>query len=325
MEKLLVKIEEKILREGKDLLFPEAEALLKVKGAEQSYLFAIANKVKEKYWGNEVDVCSIINAKSGGCSEDCKFCAQSAHYSSSSLRYPLLEIEKIVESASRAQKWGSSHFCIVTSGNELSDSEFQKVLLAIKEIKKRLPIKVDCSLGSLSLEEARLLKEAGVSRYNHNVETTRDYFSSICTTHSYASRVETINNLKKVGISVCCGGIIGLGETLHQRLKFAFELKELNGMCVPINILSPRPKTPLENSPPLPPLEIVKTIAIFRLILPDKIIKIAGGRERNLRSLQALALLAGANGFILGDYLTTQGQPPEQDLEMVRDLELVIR
>ena len=179
---------------------------------------------------------------------------------------------------------------------------------------------MDCSLGSLQIGMVKELKALGIDRYNHNLETSEDFYKKICTTRSYGSRLGMVGMLKDVGIRPCCGGIIGLGESKEDRIKIAFALKKLHIECVPINILNPRKGTPLENIKPIEPMEAIKTIAVFRLILPKAIIKIAGGRESGLRDLQAMAFMAGANGMIIGGYLTTQGRAVEQDLQMVRDL-----
>jgi biotin synthase len=202
----------------------------------------------------------------------------------------------------------------------LSDREFETILNALDRIRRETTLDLDCSLGTLSEERAEALRKVGVIRYNHNVETSESHFHKICSTHSFADRVKTVEVLKDRGFSVCCGGIIGLGESPQQRLELAFSLRDLGIDCIPFNILNPRPGTPLEHSESVAPMEIVKTIALFRLVLPRGTIKIAGGREANLRDLQSVALLAGANGLILGNYLTTLGRSTEDDLTMVRDL-----
>jgi biotin synthase len=294
--------------------------LLGTKGPDILDLAAVANRVREEFNGNEIDLCSLLNVKSGRCSEDCVFCAQSAHYKTEAPVYPLMDMNRIVEEAREAQKKGTGRFCLITSGRELNDKEFETILRALDQIRKETTLDLDCSLGTLSEERAEALKKVGVTRYNHNLETAESHFSKICTTHSFQDRVKTVAVLKDRGFSVCCGGIIGLGESPQQRLELAFSLRQLGIDCIPFNILNPRPGTPLERSESVPPIEIIKTIALFRLILPKGTIKIAGGREANLRDLQSLALLAGANGLILGNYLTTLGRSAEDDLAMGRDL-----
>jgi biotin synthase len=321
MRKEIRKIGEKVLG-GESVGMKEVLPLLGAKGPDILDLAAVANRVKAEFNGNEVDLCSLLNVKSGKCSEDCVFCAQSGHYKTEAPVYPLLDMNRIVEEAREAQKKGTGRFCLITSGRELNDKEFETILRALGRIRKETTLDLDCSLGTLSEERAESLKKVGVTRYNHNVETSESHFPKICSTHSFGDRVKTIEVLKDRGFSICCGGIIGLGESPQQRLELAFSLRQLGIDCIPFNILNPRPGTPLEHSTSVPPMEIIKTIALFRLILPKGTIKIAGGREANLRDLQSLALLAGANGLILGNYLTTLGRHVEDDLAMVRDLGL---
>jgi biotin synthase len=299
--------------------------LLGTKGPDVLDLAAVANRVREEFNGNKIDLCSLLSVKSGNCSEDCTFCAQSAHYKTEAPVYPVMGIERIVEEAKEAQARRTGRFCLITSGRELSDKEFETILAALDRIRRETTLDLDCSLGTLSKERAESLRKVGVTRYNHNVETAESYFSQICSTHSFRDRVQTVEVLKQQGFSVCCGGIIGLGESPQQRLELAFSVKQLGIDCVPFNILNPRPGTPLENSEPIPPMEVIKTISLFRLVLPKGTIKIAGGREAILRDLQSLALLAGANGLIVGNYLTTPGRNAEDDLTMVRDLGFELR
>jgi len=236
-----------------------------------------------------------------------------------------MDMNRIVEEAREAQRKGTGRFCLITSGRELNDKEFETILGALDRIRKETTLDLDCSLGTLSEERAESLKKVGVTRYNHNVETAESHFHKICSTHSFRDRVKTIEVLKELGFSICCGGIIGLGESPEQRLELAFSLRQLGIDCIPFNILNPRPGTPLEHSESIPPMEIIKTISLFRLVLPKGTIKIAGGREANLRDLQSLALLAGANGLIVGNYLTTPGRNAEDDLTMVRDVGFQIK
>jgi biotin synthase len=231
-----------------------------------------------------------------------------------------MNADQMVKEAKEAQKRKAERFCLIISGRQLDDKEFEVILNGLDRIRKETPFGLDCSLGTLSEDRATSLKRVGVTRYNHNLETAESHFSKICTTHSFQDRVRTIEVLKHQGFSICCGGIIGLGESPQQRLELAFSLRQLGIDCIPFNILNPRPGTPLENSEPVPPMEIIKTIALFRLIIPRGTIKIAGGREGNLRDLQSLALLAGANGLIVGNYLTTPGRSAEDDLTMIKDI-----
>lgn len=324
MRREIRKIGDKVL-EGKDVSMKDVLPLLGTKGPDVLDLAAVANRVREEFNGNKIDLCSLLSVKSGKCSEDCTFCAQSAHYKTEAPVYPLMDIGRIVEEAKEAQTRGTGRFCLITSGRELSDKEFETILAALDRIRRETTLDLDCSLGTLSKERAESLRKVGVTRYNHNVETAESYFSEICSTHSFRDRVQTVEVLKEQGFSVCCGGIIGLGESPQQRLELAFSVRQLGIDCIPFNILNPRPGTPLENSEPIPPMEVIKTISLFRLVLPKGTIKIAGGREANLRDLQSLALLAGANGLILGNYLTTPGRNAEDDLTMLRDLGFELR
>lgn len=324
MRKEIQKIGDKVL-EGGSVNTKEIYPLLETKGPDIIELAAVANRVREEFNGNEIDLCSLLNAKSGRCPEDCGFCAQSAHYKTEALVYPMMDTNRIVEEAKKAQRKGTGRFCLITSGRELNDEEFETILRALDRIRRETTLDLDCSLGTLSKERAESLKKVGVTRYNHNVETAETHFPKIRSTHSFRDRIKTIEVLKDQGFSICCGGIIGLGESPQQRLELAFSLRQLGIDCIPFNILNPRPGTPLEHSESIPPMEIIKTISLFRLVLPKGTIKIAGGREANLRDLQSLALLAGANGLIVGNYLTTPGRNAEDDLTMIRDVGFQIK
>ncbi|HII00651.1 TPA: biotin synthase BioB, partial [Methanosarcinaceae archaeon] len=296
----------------------EVMGLAALTGPDLFDLFSIANRLRAKL-GNTVELCAITNAKSGRCPEDCSFCAQSAHHGPETGGYPLLGPGRLLADAKKAEKAGAHRFSIVTSGNRLKPEELERVLDAVGQIKSRTGLEVCASLGALGPQSARKLKEAGVSRIHHNLESSERFFRHICSTHTYADRIRIIRTAKEAGLEVCSGGIIGLGESMEDRVKLAFALRELDVDAVPINILNPIPGTPMENVAPLPPLEILKSIALFRFILPEKNIRLAGGRERNLRDLQALALFCGADGLMLGNYLTTAGRSPEKDLQMIRD------
>jgi biotin synthase len=324
MKKAIRKIGDKALG-GKNVSMKDVLPLLGAKGPDILDLAAVANRVREEFNGNKIDLCLLLNAKSGRCPEDCAFCAQSAHHKTEAPVYPLMDMNRIVEEAREAQRKGTGRFCLITSGRELNDKEFETILGALDRIRKETTLDLDCSLGTLSEERAESLKKVGVTRYNHNVETAESHFHKICSTHSFRDRVKTIEVLKELGFSICCGGIIGLGESPEQRLELAFSLRQLGIDCIPFNILNPRPGTPLEHSESIPPMEIIKTISLFRLVLPKGTIKIAGGREANLRDLQSLALLAGANGLIVGNYLTTPGRNAEDDLTMIRDVGFQIK
>jgi biotin synthase len=300
-------------------------ALYGLEKPEVPDLISLARKVTLKYKGDGVFLRSIISAQTGNCPEDCSFCSQSAHYDTEVKAHPLVAAEKILLAAKQSEKLGAMDFCIVISAKGPSPRIFKKVLEVVDLLRAETGLKIGCSLGDLREEQAYELKEHGVWRYNHNLETCRSYFPNICTTHTYDDRLRTAELVKKAGMHLCSGGILGMGESPVQRIELAFELKELGPSWVPINFLNPRPGTPFEKLQALQPFEAVKTIAIFRLILPDKILMTAGGREVTLRDLQSMGLLAGANAMILGNYLTTPGRSPEEDLRMLDDLEMPVR
>jgi biotin synthase len=315
---LINEIEERILSGG-SISRTEADSLLAAPGEFLMSLMAVADRIRIHFKGNRFDSCSLVNARSGLCGEDCSFCAQSRHHHTGCDTYGLLSADEILDCARAAKKVGASRFCTVTSGGALSNKEFDSLIDTLGRVRSEVDIALDASLGFLDEERALRLQKAGVTRYNHNLETSRDHYPSICSTHTFDQRVATVERAMSHGFSACCGGIIGLGETPSQRLDLAFTLAELGVDCVPINILNPRPGTPLEHSAPPEPLEVLKTVALFRLILPKATIKIAGGREQNLRDFQGMALRAGANGMIIGGYLTTGGRSVEDDLRMVRE------
>ncbi|MFB2917565.1 MULTISPECIES: biotin synthase BioB [Aerosakkonema] len=315
---------------GKLLSREEAIALTKIEGQENILLLCeAADRVRQACCGNTVDLCSIINVKSGNCSENCGFCSQSAHHSSTgSPVYGLKSTEEILDQAKAAAAAGAKRFCLVSQGrgikyNSPKSSEFERILETVQLIIAETNVKPCCALGELTPEQAQALKEAGVTRYNHNLETSENYFPQIATTHTWRDRVETIKNLKAAGIQACTGGILGMGESWSDRVDLALALRELEVESVPLNLLNPREGTPLAERPKLDPYEALKAIAIFRLILPKQILRYAGGREAIMGELQALGLKSGINAMLIGHYLTTMGQPPEQDRAMLEALGLV--
>ncbi|MFH1779115.1 MAG: biotin synthase BioB [Candidatus Omnitrophota bacterium] len=319
------KLRDKVLS-GEDISFGEAEELLNTSEREFYSLLSTANSIRGKYRSNIVNLCSITNAKSGNCPEDCAFCSQSSYHNADVPEYPLLSADEILNRAREAAKVKTNRFCIVISGRGVDElDELDTICDVIRKVRVEFPkLKIDASLGFISKEGIYRLKEAGLTRYNHNLETAKSYFSSVCTTHRYEDRVATIKDLKEAELEVCCGGIFGLGETQNQRLELAFALRELDVDCVPINFLNPIAGTQFENNPPLKPLELLKMIAIYRFILPKKEIRICGGRQVNLRSLQPLIFTAGADAIIIGNYLTTKGSTPEEDLKMIEDMGLKV-
>ncbi|MEW5758927.1 MAG: biotin synthase BioB [Candidatus Omnitrophota bacterium] len=311
---------------GKNILFSQAERLINAPDDDLLLLLDGANKIRNRFRGNKINLCSITNAKSGKCSQDCKFCSQSNFHKTDIKTYSLIKLDKILARAKKYYQAGSNRFCIVVSGRALTKNDFETVCHAIVQIKKRWPnMRRDASLGELTFEMAEKLKLAGLQRYNHNLETVEEFFPKICTTHSFDDRIKTLEVLRKVGLQICSGGIFGLGETKKQRVEFAYFLKELNVDCMPLNFLNPVKGTAFENNKPLKPFEILKTIAMFRFVNPKKQIRICGGREKNLRSLQSLIFFSGCDSIIFGDYLTTKGNALNDDLQMIKDLGLKIR
>lgn len=301
-----------------------AEALnLFMEGSSRPFrVMAAASEIREHFKGREIILCGIVNAKSGKCSEDCAFCAQSGHYKTDITTYPLKTATQIIEEAREACHGGAEMFGIVTSGKGIkSQEEWKEIFKAIEGI-NGLGMNACASLGMIDAEKARALKVAGLFRYHHNLETARSFFDNVCSTHAYEEDIETIQAAQAAGLTVCAGGLIGLGEGITHRIEMAETIRELGVASVPLNILSPIRGTPLERAVPLPPLEILMTIAVFRFILPDRDIKLCGGKEKNLRQLLPLGIVAGANSLMTGNYLTTTGRDSTLDQEMIADLGL---
>ncbi|NER03323.1 MAG: biotin synthase BioB [Okeania sp. SIO3C4] len=307
----------------------EAITLTQIAGQEDILLLCeAADRVRQACCGNVVDLCSIINVKSGGCSENCSFCSQSVHHpGEASPIYGLKSTEEILAQAKAAEAGGAKRFCLVSQGrgikyNSPKSTEFDQILATVRQIIAETNIKPCCALGEVTPEQAQALAEAGVTRYNHNLEASEQFYPEIVTTHTWNDRVETVKNLKAAGIQACTGGIIGMGETWEDRIDLALALRELQVESVPLNLLNPRKGTPLDELPKLDPYDALKAIAIFRLILPEQIIRYAGGREAVMGELQGLGLKAGINAMLIGHYLTTLGQPPETDQAMLESLGL---
>ncbi len=309
---------------GTNIDFSTASHLSTIKDADLWDLFAAANRVRECFRGQRIDICSIVNAKSGACSEDCVYCAQSTHYATDAPVYPLISADRIEEAAASARRNGASRFCIVTSGRGIkSQEDLENISQGIQRVMK-MGLSPCATLGTLSREQLAYLKDAGLHRYHHNIETSHDYFPRICTTHTFEERLEVLRTAASLGLSACSGGILGMGETMEDRIKMAFILRELDVDSVPVNFLMPIPGTPLEHTPAIPPLEALHTIALFRFILPDKEIRVCGGRWNALGRLHPLIFTAGADGFMIGNYLTRSGLDPEDDKAMLKDLGLII-
>jgi len=324
MKTTITAIADRIMSGGQ-ITGDEALALAATRGPELFFLLAEANRIKERFVGERVYLCSIINAKSGRCPENCAFCAQSAHHETDAPVFPLVDEERLVACAREAEANGSTCYGIITSGTGIKrGEELERICRAVRRIRQETGITPSCSLGIIDAETARVLREAGVETYHHNLETARSFFPAICTTHDYEEDVATVRVAKNAGMKVCCGGIFGLGETAAQRVELALTLRELDVDSVPLNFLNPIAGTRLEGAELITPLECLATIALFRLTLPAKKISVCGGREKNLRDLQSWMFMAGASGAMIGNYLTTTGRPPEQDWQMLKDLQLEV-
>ena len=300
----------------------QAEQLVRSERASLPELFAGASRIREHYLGPKVRCCSIVASKVGLCDQDCAFCSQSAHYRTHVTGGGTVEGQEVLAVSRQAADNGAQSFGIVNSGLGPADDEIEEWGEVIRAIRREGRVRACASLGVLTFEQARRLAEAGVQRYNHNLQTSRRHFPSIVTTHTYDDRLATLRNLRAAGIELCCGALFGMGETWQDRLDLAFELRELNPEVVPMNFLIPIAGTPLEHSRALEPLECLRIIAVYRFILPSQRINIAGGREVNLRDLQSWMFLAGADSFMMGNYLTTCGRSADEDLRMIRDLGL---
>lgn len=286
-------------------------------------ILAVTEKVRRRHKGMEVNLCSIINAKSGLCGEDCSFCSQSVKYATGVKQYPMTSPEEIVKAAKEASSTGAREFSIVTSGTGVEkEKDLDALAATLKEMKETVPIERCASLGILKRETLKRLKAAGLESYHHNLETGRSFFPKICSTHDYEEDVAVVRAAREEGFYVCSGGIFGLGEKWGHRVELAATLKELDVDSIPINFLNPRPGTPLEGARNLTPFECLRIIALFRLMMPKKDIVVCGGRPTNLRDMQPLIFAAGANGMMIGNYLTTAGRNPEEDLQMLKDLGL---
>jgi biotin synthase len=278
--------------------------------------------VRRERFGESTDMCSLVNAKSGGCAEDCGFCAQSRYAEADTPMHAMMKPEQILEHARAAEAAGAHRFCMVTQGQGLSKRDFENVLEGARLVAERTNLKRCVSIGHISPERARQLAEAGIQRVHHNVETARSYYDEVTTTVRYEGRMRTIDAVKGAGMETCVGGILNLGESARQRVEMAFELAEITPTSVPINLLNPRPGTKFGDRELMDPWEVVKWVAIFRLILPDSLFRLCGGRVENLAELQPLAVKAGLNGVMMGNFLTTLGAEPADDREMFEELGL---
>jgi biotin synthase len=323
--KKILELTDRIINHGGDgVSYEDVCELAGLPEKDTMDLLFCAHKIKKMRGERKTILCSIINAKSGFCSEDCAFCAQSAHHRTKIKTYPLLNEEEIVKTAIESGRGGATRYSMVTSGYMLTEKELDIICRSAAAIKRQTALTVCASLGMLTEAMARRLKEGGIAVYHHNLETARSFFDHVCTTHDYEEDIKTVKIAKAAGMKVCSGGILGLGETWEQRVELAFTLKELDVDGIPINFLNPIPGTKMANRPLLTPLQALKCIAIFRFVNPDKNILICGGREVTLRDYQSWAMLAGANGLMIGNYLTTQGRNIEMDTGMVKDQQALL-
>ncbi|MCB1250452.1 MAG: biotin synthase BioB [Acidimicrobiales bacterium] len=287
-------------------------------------LAALAHEVRLAWCGPEVEVEGILSAKTGGCPEDCHFCSQSAKFETQVLATPFLDTDEVLRAAEETARLGASEFCIVLAVRGPDERTMQRLLELVPMVRDRVGINVAVSAGILDDDQARRLAEGGVHRYNHNLETAQSFFPKVVTTHSWEERFETCQRVHEHGMELCCGVLLGMGETVDQRIELIGQLRDVEPAEVPINFLNPRPGTPFGNLDLVEPLEAIRWIALFRLGLPSVILRFAGGREVTLRELQTMGMTSGINALIVGNYLTTLGRTPEEDLQMLEDLRMPV-
>lgn len=309
--------------DGKGISRDEAFSLSSVQGAQLFELFSAASSIREKFRGSGVELCSIVNAKSGECPEDCSYCAQSAYYNTGSPVFPLVKEDIVMEKVKEAKAAGVKRFCIVTGGRKVEGDELKEIGRLIGKIRKAgmLPC---ATLGLQNRDELSFLRDSGLERYHHNLETSESFFPEVCTTHTYKEKLQTIDAVKSIGLSLCSGGIFGIGEEWQDRIEMALALKDINPDSVPINFLIAVRGTPLADLDSLPPLEALKIVSIYRFILPEKEIRVCGGRRQVLREFNSMVFMSGADSLLTGNYLTTTGVTFEDDLRLIRDYGLAV-
>ena len=313
-----------LLDERRQLTAAELAALAALPDESVPALAALAHEVRLAWCGPEVEVEGILSAKTGGCPEDCHFCSQSAQFDTVVQATPFLDTDEVLEAARETAKIGASEFCIVLAVRGPDEKTMQRLEELVPLIGKETGLNVAVSAGILSEEQAQRLADVGTHRYNHNLETAKSFFPNVVTTHEWEERFETCRLVRDHGMELCCGALLGMGESTEQRLELLEQLRAVEPAEVPLNFLNPRPGTPLQIRKPVQPLEAIRWIALFRLALPSVILRYAGGREVTLRELQALGLTAGINALIVGNYLTTLGRSPDEDLQMLADLRMPI-
>lgn len=322
---VLSRAREQVLERGEGLSREQVLEVLRLPDDRLEDLLALAHEVRMRWCGPEVEVEGIISLKTGGCPEDCHFCAQSGLFASP-VRSAWLDVPSLVEAAKQTAKTGATEFCIVAAVRGPDERLLAQVAAGIEAIRNEVDIHVACSLGMLDSEQVDRLAAMGVHRYNHNLETAKSHFTNVVTTHTYEERWDTLRMVREAGMEVCCGGILGMGESVEQRAEFATQLAALEPDEVPLNFLNPRPGTPFGDLDVLPASEALKAVAAFRLALPRTILRFAGGREITLGDLGAKqGILGGINAVIVGNYLTTLGRPAEDDLDLLVDLSMPIK
>ncbi len=278
-------------------------------------------ELSSQYMSKNIEFCSLVNARSGKCSQNCKYCAQSSHYRTDIETYPLIDKEDVLKAAKEAKEYGVNHFAIVTSGKDPEEENFDKIIELIQEINKVDGISSCASIGILNEEDAKKLADAGLKRFHHNINTSQSYYPEVCTTHTWEDRVNTCKLVKKYGMELCCGVILGMGETVEQRIEMAMELAEIQPDSIPINILMPIPQTPFENyGDKIDEENILRTLAVFKIANPNSVLRFCGGRLRLSEKNQELALKTCVEGILTGNYLTTTGKSPQEDLKTVEKL-----
>lgn len=321
---LIREAEAALLDERRRLTADELAALAALPDEAVPSLTALAHEVRLAWCGPEVEVEGILSAKTGGCPEDCHFCSQSSAFDTTVKATPFLDTDEVLAAAAETAQLGASEFCIVLAVKGPDERTLERILELVPLVGEATGLNVAVSAGILTADQARRLAEGGVHRYNHNLETARSFFPSIVTTHSWEERWETCTMVKDNGMELCCGALLGMGESDAQRLELLGQLAELDPTEVPLNFLNPRPGTPLQIRRPVGALEALRWIALFRLALPSVILRYAGGREITLRELQVMGMTSGINALIVGNYLTTLGRSPEEDLQMLDDLHMPI-
>ena len=323
MRKELIDDMIEIALKGQSISSDKALQLESFTHEELDYLFIGTDRIRDKFKGDDVKICSIVNAKSGRCVEDCSFCAQSSSFKTDAPETELMSVEEMVAAAKEAEAFGANEFSIVASGTKMDDrKELDKVIAAVRRIKAETKLETCCSLGLMELDDLKELKAAGLDRCHHNLETAASFFNKIVTTHTYEDEVKAVQNAKEAGLQVCVGGIFGMGETFAQRVELAFSIRELGTQSLPINFLKPIDGTGLDHLETIEYYDALKTIALLRLVLPKIDLFVCGGREEVMTDKQEQLFSAGANGILGGNYLTTKGQDPKRDIEMIQSLGL---